>query len=189
MAKAMFWDLETTGFSTKWDYILEIGAAMYDEETQEILAEFSELIKPGKNITPKIFEITGISNAMVANARSEKEVLMDFTEWVAIHKPDKMVGHNIKSFDKRFGLDRSEKYGLKLNLPDEIVDTLTIARRLSKAGEIKVENHKQPTICEFYGIDISGAHRALNDVHANIKMYEKMGLNPSKKSRRAKAGF
>ena len=188
MAKIMFLDLETTGFSTQWDYILEIAAIIYDEETRTKVAQFHELAKPGKNITAKIFDITGISNQMVANCRTEKQVLMDFTEWLEIQGVVKWAGHNVKSFDKRFVIDRSAKYGLVVKAPEEIIDTLTIARRLSKAGKISVENHKQPTICEFYGINYD-AHRAINDVHANIEMYEKMGLNQTKSARREKEGF
>jgi DNA polymerase III epsilon subunit-like protein len=53
---------------------------MYDEETQTMGKTFHEYIRPGKRIPPKVTEITGITEAQVKNARTEKEVLADFYE-------------------------------------------------------------------------------------------------------------
>src|SRR6056297_2314193 len=89
--KTMFFDLETTGFSRQWNEIIEVAAVLYDEETGEEVGEFHEYIKPKKSIPAKITEITGITNSTVYNARCEKDVLMDFFEWIAINKPAKGV--------------------------------------------------------------------------------------------------
>lgn len=187
MSKVVFADLETTGFSRDWDYIIEVAAVMYDEETQTMGKTFHEYIRPGKRIPPKVTEITGITEEQVKNARTEKEVLADFYEWMYMEKPTKIIGHNFKSFDWTFLKKKAEKY--RLGLPEyEIVDTLTLARRLSKEGKIEVPNHQQPTLANFYGIEYR-AHSAIEDVKALIRIYEKMGLNTSVKSKRAQLGF
>lgn len=77
-----------------------------------VIGQFHELIRPGKPIPMKIVELTGITNAQVANCRSEREVLRDFGEWVATHPCAKVVGHNCKTFDLRFIRERCAKYGL-----------------------------------------------------------------------------
>lgn len=45
-----------------------------------VVGQFHELIRPGKPIPMKIVELTGITNAQVADCRSEREVLRDFGE-------------------------------------------------------------------------------------------------------------
>lgn len=75
-----FIDIETTGFSREWCFIIEMAAVIYNEETQKSEDEFQEYIRPKGTIPAKITDLTGITNAMVQNARSEREVLMDFLE-------------------------------------------------------------------------------------------------------------
>lgn len=187
MGKIVFADLETTGFSREWDYIIEVAAIMYDEETQELGEVFHEYIRPGKRIPEKITEITGISEAMVKDCRTEQAVLADFYEWLFLQKPEKIVGHNFKSFDWTFIKTKADKY--RLALPEmEIVDTLQLARAKTKAGDLPVVNHKQPTLAVFYNIEYQ-AHSAIEDVKALIQIYEKMGLNSTVKAKRASLGF
>lgn len=187
MGKIAVIDLETTGFSRVWDYIIEFAGVLYDEETGEQLAEFQEYAKPGKKIPTKITEITGINNATVAGARIERDVLRDFLEWISINKPDKIGGHNVKSFDMGFLRERSAKYGF--TAPDfDIIDTLYIARAMTKRGELDVPNHKQITLAKHFGIEYQ-AHSALDDVKAWIQIFESLGLNETKKIKRNKLGF
>jgi DNA polymerase III epsilon subunit-like protein len=44
---------------------------------------------------------------------------------------------------------------------------------MNKAGLIKTENNKQPTLAAYYGIQYE-AHSAIEDVKALIKIYNKM---------------
>jgi DNA polymerase III epsilon subunit family exonuclease len=187
MAKIVFVDLETTGFSREWDYIIEVAAILYDEETQKTLGQFHEYIRPAKRLPQKITEITGITEFQLKDCRTEKEVLADFYEWLLIQKPDKVVGHNYKSFDGSFLQAKADRYRLILK-EMEIVDTLTLARQLTKAGKLPVDNHKQPTLAAYYGI-VYQAHSAIEDVKALIQVYEKMGLNKTKKAVRESLGF
>lgn len=80
MAKILFVDLETTGFSRDWDFIIEVAAILYDEETRQELKVFHEYIRPGKRIPQNIVEITRISNEKVEKCRNEKVVMEDFFE-------------------------------------------------------------------------------------------------------------
>lgn len=80
MSRMAFIDIETTGFSREWCFIIEMAAVIYNEETQKSEDEFQEYIRPKGTIPAKITDLTGITNAMVQNARSEREVLMDFLE-------------------------------------------------------------------------------------------------------------
>ena len=188
MAKVVFLDLETTGFSREWNEIIEVAAILYDEETGKELGRFHEYIKPRKAIPAKITEITGITNEQVRNCRSEMLVLMDFYEWLFLEHPEKVCGHNYKSFDKSFLVAKAAKYGIAYPEHMEEIDTLHIARKMTKEGNLNVPNHQQPTLANFFGIEYQ-AHSAIEDVRALIQIYEKLGLNKSKKQKRVELGF
>lgn len=188
MAKLLFIDLETTGFSREWDYIIEVAAVLYDEESDREIDSFHEYIKPGKSIPPKITDLTGIDNFKVRNCRSEKAVLMDLIVWVKNLDFSKIVGHNYKAFDKSFLNERCDRNDLLFNWNNyEEIDTLSLARQLSKNGTISVVDHKQQTLANYYGIQYE-AHSAIEDVRALIKIYQKMGAI-KKKSIRETLGF
>lgn len=187
MSRIVFIDLETTGFSRQYNDIIEVAAILYDQGTRKALDTFHEYIKPVKSIPYKITEITGIDDYKVRDARSEVEVLRDFFEWLHLHGPSAIVGHNYKSFDHTFLKAKAEKY--KIAYPAiEIIDTLQEARKATKDGKLPIPNHQQTTIATHFGIDYQ-AHSAIEDIKALIKIYEKLGLNSSKEQKRANLGF
>lgn len=188
MSKTLFLDIETTGFSRQWEYILELAAEVWDETTKQVVDSFHEYIKPGKSIPLKITELTGITNEQVRNCRSEFDVLADFCEFVAMSGITKIVGHNCKAFDLSFIREKCAKYKLGWNEDGvEIIDTLAMARNLNKSGKISTKNCQQPTLAAYFHIDYE-AHSAINDVEALIKIYQKM-LALNKPATRADLGF
>ncbi len=167
---------------------MEIAAIVYDTDTNEEIDSFHEYIKPNKRIPAAVVELTGITDAKVANCRTEVQVLMDFAEWFTLCGAAKVVGHNCKAFDLSFLAARCEKYKIHFATNEmEIVDTLTLARQLNKEGKIDTENCKQPTLAEFFGIEYE-AHSAIEDVRALIKIYAKM-MRFYQKPTRASLGF
>ena len=184
MAKILFVDLETTGFDRQWDYIIEVAAILYDESTQKQIGQFHEYIKPGKRLSQKITEITGITEFQLMNCRSEKEVLADFFEWVAMVDPDSLTAYN-SPFDRGFLDNKREKYGL-FQKEMEWFDMMKFGRQLKKEG--KILNYKQTSVADYFNITYQ-AHRAIEDVKALIVIYEKLELNKNKKTIRASLGF
>src|SRR5680860_985873 len=61
-----FLDLETTGGSAATDRITEIGIQFW--RAGECVGQWQTLVNPQTRISPFIEQLTGISNAMVANA-------------------------------------------------------------------------------------------------------------------------
>lgn len=191
--KLMFLDIETTGFDRRWDHLIELAAVIYDTETKEQLEEFHEYINPGKTIPPKIVDLTGITNRQVSGCRTEREVLRDFIEFVAIHRPDAIVAHNGEQFDMPFIKSKTDFYFLPMkDLP--IIDTLKLARDLKpEVTDLTAQgrpSYKQTALAKFYGIEYQ-AHSAIFDVKALIQIYEKMQdvQKESVKSKRKKLGF
>ena len=73
-------DLETTGFSSKNDKIIEIGAVKI--RNGEIIDNFSEFVNPRRPIPYKIIELTGINDDMVRDAQSIEDILPRFIEFI-----------------------------------------------------------------------------------------------------------
>ena len=192
MKKAIFLDIETTGFSRDWDCIIELAAICVNLETGKTIDEFHSYLKPNKKIPAKITELTGIDDFTVANAPDEKEVLLNFGVWVADAECKTLIAHNGKSFDFPFISKRCEKYNIPLDFCDgtyEQIDTLALARQLKKKGDLVAENLKQPTLAAFYNIDYT-AHCALDDTKALVQLYFKMtGTTPNITEKRAALGF
>lgn len=191
--RLMFLDIETTGFDRRWDHLIELAAVIYDTYKKEETEEFHEYVNPGKTIPPKIVELTGITNRQVSGARTEREVLRDFIEFVAIHKPEAIVAHNGQQFDMPFIKSKTDFYFLPMkDIP--IIDTLKLARSLKpEVTDLTPQgrpSYKQTALAKFYGIKYQ-AHSAIFDVKALIKIYEKMQevQKESLKSKRRKLGF
>ena len=86
-------DVETTGLNPLEDEILEIGALKVREG--RVAERFMEFIRPTLSVPPAITALTGITDEMVAGARSRRQVVADFLDFCG---DDILIGHNV-SFD------------------------------------------------------------------------------------------
>ena len=66
-------DIETTGLKPEVEEIIEIGAVYF--KNGEIVSTFDRLIKPTKKIPASAKKVNNITDSMVANELSEKEVI------------------------------------------------------------------------------------------------------------------
>lgn len=166
-------DLETTGlYPNSGDSIIEIGAVKISNGN--IIDRYDELIKPNKELTEEITNITGISNDMLKDKRNEEVAVKDFMKWVGNYP---MVAHNAK-FDISF-LDMAySNYNLG-SLNNIVIDTLGLSRYL----ESKEKFHNLATLVKRYNIpwDESKHHRADYDSEGTalifLKMLKKLELN------------
>lgn len=196
--RLLFFDIETTGFSRQYDYIIELAGVIYDTETKKEEAVFHEYIKPRKRIPIHITEITGITNQMVSNKRPEKDVVSDFIKFIEEQQPEQYVGHNLKAFDLLWLKEKSLFYNL--SFPEKpAIDTLQIARKnkIPTARRTPKGNpsYTQEGIAEAYNIQYD-AHSAIADVQALILIFEKMNAAENAENnkvpidrRRRKLGF
>ena len=153
-------DLETTGLSLEKDTIIEIGALKVRQG--KVVDRFSQFINPHRSLSPQIAELTGISDAMLADARDLEIVIHDFVDFC---EADVLVGHNL-GFDYRFTRMAAEKY--HLNFDHEGVDTLKIAKVVHK----DLPSRSLGALCAHYGIINASAHRAYHDALATAKLYQ-----------------
>ena len=152
-------DLETTGLDALNDEIIEIGALKV--KNGKVIDRFMEFVKPSKEISSFITNITGITNDMVATARNTQNIICDFVSFCG---DDILVGHNIMfdfKFIKRYILEYGQPFDKKG------IDTLRIARKTHK----DLESKSLGALCHYYHIENKSAHRAYHDALATAKLY------------------
>ena len=148
-------DLETTGLNAKLDRIIEIGA--YRIKNNEILDEFSMFVDPQTEISPRITEITGITQNMVQGAPKEDEAVRKFVEFCGENPV--LVAHNA-NFDVSFIKAALERMSLSFDFT--YIDTVPLSRALI----MSIKNHKLDTIAKFLKIPEFNHHRASDDAKA-----------------------
>lgn len=152
-------DLETTGLNPEQNEIIEIGALkVRDGKVQE---RFMEFVRPTENISPVVMNLTGITNEMVADARSSRNVIPDFLDFCG---DDILIGHNV-IFDYSFVKIGAMAEGLDFERAG--IDTLKIARKVHK----DMESKSLGCLCDYYHIENNAAHRAYHDALATAKLY------------------
>lgn len=158
-------DLETTGIYPQSDRIIEISAIKVRGGKE--IDTFSTLINPERRIPFQATEVNHITNEMVAEAPTLKEVFPLFLKFIG---EDVLVGHNIHSFDMKFIWKAAEElYGKTVS--NDYIDTLTMARQFLP----QLSHHKLVDIASYYNMSTEGAHRALQDCIMNQKCFERMG--------------
>lgn len=163
-------DIETTGLDTSWCEIIELAAiAVKDGAT---VGTFQELVKPDELPIPEFIEnLTGITSAMLENARTIDDVLPDFLTFVG-NKP--VVGQNV-TFDIRFIDSYAQDMGFGEFKPNAC-DTMRISRVLFP----EMQHHRLKDNVEQCARIASGkpefgdAHRALADAEMTSWCYEVM---------------
>lgn len=156
-------DTETTGFG-RTDQITEIGAVRV--ECGEVVDRFQMLANPGKRIPQKVQELTGITDQMVASAKSPQEVAVFFKAFV---RDAVLVGHNI-DFDLRMLAKAALPAGI--DFTGQYFDTNRYAKRFKK--EQGWSSTKLGFLAEQLRVELSNAHRALADAEATAEVYLKL---------------
>ena len=152
-------DLETTGGSPAESHITEIGAVRV--RGGEVLGEFQTLVNPHVPIPAFIQVLTGITDAMVADAPRIEAALPAFLEFA---RGSVLVAHNA-GFDISFLKAAAAKTGNAW--PGfEVLDTVTLARQLVPRDEAR--NHKLSTLAALFGSPTTPDHRALHDARATV---------------------
>ena len=147
-------DFETTGMSpAQGARATEIAIVLLDEHGQ-VAGRFQSLMNTGAWIAPFITQLTGITNAMVANAPAAAEVMQAAAHFVG-NAP--MAAHNA-AFDRRFWQGELALAGLPA--PQPFACTVLLSRRLYP----QAPSHKLGTLVDYHGLPRTGqAHRALAD--------------------------
>ncbi len=152
-------DIETTGLSPKTERITEIGAVKIRDGA--IIDTFSTFANPGKPISAKIVELTGITDAMVADAPSEEEAVKAFLDFCG---DAPVIAHNA-NFDTSFIRAACQRMGRSYT--PSVIDTLTFCR----AMVISKRQHSLDKMAKYFGIENPSHHRAVNDAQVCAQIW------------------
>jgi DNA polymerase III subunit epsilon len=155
-------DCESTGLDLENDRIIEVAAVKFTYET--ILDSYETLVNPGIDIPQESQVIHNISNEMVFQKPSIKEILPSLLKFIGTNI---IVGHGIK-----FDIDLISKEARRANIECTIqsnifIDTLRLARLYGECPANSLEKLR-----EHFNIPAEGAHRAMNDVKVNIPVFK-----------------
>ena len=159
-------DIETTGLKVEREAITEIGAVVL--KNGEITERFQTFVNPNRRLTPEIIGLTGITDAMLADAPQLKEALTAFLQFVngrplAAHNAEFDISF-IRAGCRRVGLDFDPTY----------VDSLILAQNLlPELGKYKLD-----IVAEHLDLPAFNHHRASDDAamvgYMLIPFFEKM---------------
>ena len=155
-------DVETTGFSSDVDRIIEVGALKV--LNGQPVDSFTSFVNPDMHIPANVSRLTGITDADVANAPQFAQLAPELMAFIG-ELP--VVAHNA-SFDSRFL--KAELNFAGLSYAFKVVDTLPMARKAFP----QLENHKLRTLIDSLGLaDHQQQHRALNDARIGHELFKR----------------
>ena len=144
-------DLETTGLSSLHDTIIEIGAAIM--KGKEVLSTFQMFVDPHRPLQPKIIDLTGITDQMLAGQPDISEAIPQFLDYVG-GRP--LCAHNA-DFDIGFVTAACERLGIAFQ--PTYVDTLILAQNLMP----ELGKYKLNIVADALSLPDFNHHRASDD--------------------------
>ena len=160
-----FVDLETTGATITSDCITEIGIVEVDAEG---VREWSSLVRPENRIPPFIESLTGISNAMVADAPVFEQLA---EELHARLDGCLFIAHNAR-FDYGFLKNAFRRAGI--DFKPAVLCTVKLSRKLYPG----FGRHNLDALIERHRLPVTERHRALGDArliwHFWQDLYQKL---------------
>ena len=156
-----FVDLETTGTSTNFNRIIEIGILKVDRN--KVIRKYETLINPEISIDPFIQQYTGINPQDLENAPTFYDLKDEILE---ILKDSIFVAHNVR-FD--YGFIRNEFKRFDISFSSKHFCTVKLARLLYPEWK----KYNLDTVIEKFKLNIKRRHRAFDDAKAIWHFYKK----------------
>lgn len=154
-------DLETTGFSSVKDKIIEIGAVKV--AGGRIVDTFSTFVNPKRPIPYEITQLTGITDEMVMECGEIESLLPEFLEFAG---DAVLVAHNA-GFDVGFIEQNCRIQNIESHFV--YVDTVALARVLLPT----LSRYKLNVVAKALNISLENHHRAVDDAAATAEIFVK----------------
>ena len=156
-----FVDLETTGGIATRDRVTEIAIVTV---VDGISSAWSQLVNPQEWIPSHIEHLTGISNAMVADAPRFEDIAREVRARLDGHL---FVAHNAR-FDYGFLKNEFRRVGMDFRSP--VLCTVKLSRKLYPQHQ----RHNLDSLIERHELVVVERHRALGDARAIHDFWQKI---------------
>ena len=171
--RILLFDFETTGLYPDREQIIEIGAVLMEKQNGEYVEidTFDQLLLADKPLSPKIIEITHITDEMLLRDGVEQEVACQRFLQMMEGNP-LLVAYNIQ-FDISFLHYFLRKYfDNNYQIKNDILDVMAIYKDRHKYP------HRLDQAVETYQANVKNTHRAIDDIRATfdvlVKMHEEL---------------
>lgn len=144
-------DLETTGGNFMHDRITEMAFLHF---WQGKITHFTQLVNPQMPISDFVSNLTGIDNAMVANAPIWADVLPQVLPYL---RGSLLIAHNSR-FDYTFLRHECQRIGVPF--ATTVLCTVQLSRKLYP----QFHKHSLDSIIERHHLQVTSRHRAMADV-------------------------
>ena len=158
-------DIETTGGYASAHGITEISVFVHDGE--RVIKHFETLVNPQQAIPRYITALTGIDNAMVADAPLFDEIAEALHD---ILQANVFIAHNV-NFDYSFVKHQLKNSGF--DLASKKLCTVRLGRKVFPG----LPSYSLGNLCRSLEIDIENRHRAGGDAKATVRLFEHMLAN------------
>ncbi|MCB0422832.1 MAG: hypothetical protein KDD61_17660 [Bdellovibrionales bacterium] len=151
-------DFETTGLSPQTDRVIEIGAVVWDTDSQKPKALFSELVLPApfSGLSPEIVKVTGIDDETLKTFGVDGNQAFERLQSL-VKECDYIVAHNA-AFDRGFYQQELLNYGMRDEYERPWIDTV-----LDVPYPEEIGTRKLTYLAAEHGFVNVYAHRAVFD--------------------------
>lgn len=170
-------DIETTGYDTRYDSIIEIGCIKYRDNKE--IERYSSLVQPlpydakGEKYIPEfITKLTGITDEMLSKAPKFETAAEEV--WHLL-KGELLVGHNV-NFDINFLYDHFINFNSEYIFNNDFVDTL----RLARIALPDLQHHRLEDLDNYFNINMNH-HRAIGDCEITYLVLQELSKVISEK--------
>lgn len=171
-----FIDLETSGLDPELHEILEIGVIVTDFKLKELGSLNCKVIPVYiEGAEEKALKTCGYDKELwEKEAIPLKEALKKLNKLVPFKEKAIPVGHNIKRFDIPFMRKAYKEEGIFDILSWTMIDTWDLAATYKVISGEQLPNFKLGTLASHFGIEIKTAHRAMDDIRANLEIFKEL---------------
>lgn len=155
-------DIETTGSYAAGNRITEIAIIIHNGTY--VLEKFQTLLNPETFIPFHIQALTGISDEMVEDAPTFKQVAKKINDLLAKRV---FVAHNV-NFDYSFIVNELKNAGFSWKAPK--LCTVRLSRKIIP----NQASYSLGKLCQNLNIPIYDRHRAMGDAEATVLLFEKL---------------
>ncbi len=153
-----FIDLETTGLDYETEQIIEIAAVSTDLEREYGRMQMFVRLEKGRELSEFITNLTGITTEDLKGGNISEPAVYSLGQFAA--------GTTVVAHNAPFDLAFLSKLGME---PQSFVCTRALAKLVEPTESASLKD-----VCARHDIDLTGHHRAMNDVLATIEVFRKL---------------
>ncbi len=167
--RILLFDFETTGLYPDKEQIIEIGAILMEKQNGKYVEidAFDQLLIADKPLSPKIIEITHITDDMLLRDGIDQEIACQ--KFLSMMEGNPLlVAYNIQ-FDLSFLHFFIKKYfNQNFQITNDILDVMAIYKDRHRYP------HRLDQAVETYQANVKNTHRAIDDIRATFEVLTKM---------------